>query len=1353
MNIKVFQNRKVEKDYFYSEGTQNENNITVLTFEVPLGYEDFSKRIVFITEDGNFWDYIPENEYEIKNNITKYETIEAYLWLTKDDQDFRSQKFELNFYENENADDLVPTEEEIDGFKTLVAELDLKIAEVEELKVEIGDFREALNSKASKKELKEVDDKFDNYYPKTETYNKTEIDNKISVIPKFNRIVVDELPTENIQEDAIYLIPSQGDTNDLYREYIYINNKWELIGIQKGDLSNIYTKQEVDEIVKEIQETNEYQSEIIDQFKNEFKQITVSGDSIYIPNAAELPMELIPYGEPVQTVIEEELGNTVEGESVVVADGDVEKEVKATVNGNSYQYSTEGYNELKVDETNWELTDNGIKGLGKAGTSTGVSLSAVDINLKANTTYYLNFVLLSRPTNSVSFSTSIDKVANDSISFLGIEKTTNFTIGKVVTKTYTPTKDETLKVIMWGNANSEIFEFQCWITTDSTKTKYEPYTNGASPNIEYPQEVEVVEGVNELQIDKEYWELTDNGIKNLYKNSSVLLGKEINLKANITYYINFVLLSRPTVSTTFVAYIDNVSNDSISAINIEVESRFTIGKVVTKSYTPTKDEVLTFKMWGNENGETFEFQYWVTTVPNAPYLPYGHIGLVQRGKNVFSIDKALLYDTPSITGVIEGNSISMSGNGTWGNYALLFENPKENTDVSISADFLESVIAGKKGISIYGKNQLNKDANDLVVLKSVMVDVALNTKTRIENTANTGTYKYIYVRFWNNATATTLSTRTNCTVDNIQMELGEPTPYEPYIEPILKPINLEGNSLAKVGEIADLLNIWVDGSVSIEKKIDKDIYNGSKKWGKSSNTSNTIFYLQNTQRAMSDIIAICNYFKAKRVWDKDIVGIELYDTVNIRVGLGLNSPITTADEFNNWLAEHNLEVWYPLREEHYETIELPSIEPITLFEGTNVFELVTNLGTTMALTYDYVTPSPSIDRPSEILTVKGSYDTEKDNQNLYNYRDTSDVSSSGVTVDDEGWITLSGDNTNGTTTKFINYFCKKMNSIKPSTNYNIVSEIKSVNGTASIVFTSVDKGTGEFGWWGYNLSQLTSNSIKNAIRISRENNTSNVGIRTYLQLSAGQSGSITFRISCLEDTSITADTFKYEPHKSTTLPLTLTKELLGEIVTLTEEEAKQLNLDGAGKYKRTDYGRLTNISTMDKYIVPNVEQGFYMKILNINNDNANLLMKSNKQKLNTYYGINWKKYDGNSFGLLYPQVNPKAVYFNKLMENKTIGEVKKWWNDNGIELIYPLETPTYEKIADETELAQLSAYDKQIAFFGVNNINTFPTDDLEKAPLKIHATYSKSNKLTIQSLEDRLASLESQVTNLQDNQI
>lgn len=44
-------------------------------------------------------------------------------------------------------------------------------------------------------------------------------------------LIVNELPTEDIQTDAIYLVPRQDPTQtDMYDEYMYVNNKWELLG-------------------------------------------------------------------------------------------------------------------------------------------------------------------------------------------------------------------------------------------------------------------------------------------------------------------------------------------------------------------------------------------------------------------------------------------------------------------------------------------------------------------------------------------------------------------------------------------------------------------------------------------------------------------------------------------------------------------------------------------------------------------------------------------------------------------------------------------------------------------------------------------------------------------------------------------------------------------------------------------------------------------------------------------------------------------------------------------------------------------------------------------------------------------
>ena len=62
--ITVYENRYVSIKNIY--GTQNENNVTELEIEVPQEYENWNKRIVFITDDGNKWDYISGNIYKLK---------------------------------------------------------------------------------------------------------------------------------------------------------------------------------------------------------------------------------------------------------------------------------------------------------------------------------------------------------------------------------------------------------------------------------------------------------------------------------------------------------------------------------------------------------------------------------------------------------------------------------------------------------------------------------------------------------------------------------------------------------------------------------------------------------------------------------------------------------------------------------------------------------------------------------------------------------------------------------------------------------------------------------------------------------------------------------------------------------------------------------------------------------------------------------------------------------------------------------------------------------------------------------------------------------------------------------------
>jgi hypothetical protein len=78
-----------------------------------------------------------------------------------------------------------------------------------------------------------------NYYLKSETYTKLEVQQLIASIPKFTVLVVQELPLTG-QPMTLYLVPKDGASPDVYNEYIWIeaDEDYELIGNTAIDLTN-----------------------------------------------------------------------------------------------------------------------------------------------------------------------------------------------------------------------------------------------------------------------------------------------------------------------------------------------------------------------------------------------------------------------------------------------------------------------------------------------------------------------------------------------------------------------------------------------------------------------------------------------------------------------------------------------------------------------------------------------------------------------------------------------------------------------------------------------------------------------------------------------------------------------------------------------------------------------------------------------------------------------------------------------------------------------------------------------------------------------------------------------------------
>lgn len=78
----------------------------------------------------------------------------------------------------------------------------------------------------------------------------------VNQVPLFQ--IVEELPTEDISVNLIYLVPNEDpEVDNLYDEWIYANNNWEHIGSFTMDLTNYYDKSEVDSLLAVLSEAQD----------------------------------------------------------------------------------------------------------------------------------------------------------------------------------------------------------------------------------------------------------------------------------------------------------------------------------------------------------------------------------------------------------------------------------------------------------------------------------------------------------------------------------------------------------------------------------------------------------------------------------------------------------------------------------------------------------------------------------------------------------------------------------------------------------------------------------------------------------------------------------------------------------------------------------------------------------------------------------------------------------------------------------------------------------------------------------------------------------------------------------------
>lgn len=141
------------------------------------------------------------------------------------------------------TDDELFTQQEKDKLKGIESGAQVNPTKLGELSNDVGFVTKAVND-------------LTNYYTKTNTYSKTEINGMISGITTMNVQVVSSLPTTDISTKTIYLVPkSTSGTNNLHDEYIYVKSKWEKIGDTAIDLSNYALKSDIPTVTNDLTNT------------------------------------------------------------------------------------------------------------------------------------------------------------------------------------------------------------------------------------------------------------------------------------------------------------------------------------------------------------------------------------------------------------------------------------------------------------------------------------------------------------------------------------------------------------------------------------------------------------------------------------------------------------------------------------------------------------------------------------------------------------------------------------------------------------------------------------------------------------------------------------------------------------------------------------------------------------------------------------------------------------------------------------------------------------------------------------------------------------------------------------------
>lgn len=328
-------------------------------------------------------------------------------------------------------DDVQGVQDSLNAYKEEVnAALDNKVetSDFEEYKEEVTN---ALNVKVNGYTKSEVDTLLSSKsdvgvsYTKAETttllnkkanaldvYTRAQVDELVSALPTFKVEVVDVLPTEEISETTMYLVPTGEGSEDgsLYTTYLYSNGEWKTLGTQSLKLDNYDTRDEVDAKVAAAIETAASNAETL--LATELSDVLRVGTGVttedfntfkgevYTKEEVDAIVENLPSSPVDESVLEDYVKKTglktINGNSLLLT-GEEGESTDILIIGGGGDVDVETLKNTFVEKSVYEQEIGGIETeLGKKVNQTvyDAKMKVVDNTLgqKADTTYVTEYV-------------------------------------------------------------------------------------------------------------------------------------------------------------------------------------------------------------------------------------------------------------------------------------------------------------------------------------------------------------------------------------------------------------------------------------------------------------------------------------------------------------------------------------------------------------------------------------------------------------------------------------------------------------------------------------------------------------------------------------------------------------------------------------------------------------------------------------------------------------------------------------------------------------------------------------------------------------------------------------------------